>query len=115
MEPPPAPIASMSIIGTSTGSDATSVSRGFLMRSSPFWITEMSADVPPMSMVMTLPVSQAWPVQRPPMTPPAGPDRSKPTGRADEFSTVEMPPFDCMMRTSASTPFSRSRSSSRRR
>ena len=71
----------MSIIGTSTGRPATSVSRGFLMRSSPSWITLMSAEVPPMSMVMTLPVPQASPVQRPPITPPAGPDSSSPTGR----------------------------------
>ena len=32
---------------------ATSVSRGFLIRSSPSWITLMSAEVPPISMVIT--------------------------------------------------------------
>ncbi|OPZ82485.1 MAG: hypothetical protein BWY77_00144 [bacterium ADurb.Bin431] len=64
----------------------------------------MSAEVPPMSIVMTLPVSQAWPVQRPPMTPPAGPDRRRPIGRSTAFSMVEMPPFDCMTRTMARMP-----------
>ncbi|EKD61669.1 MAG: hypothetical protein ACD_54C00144G0001 [uncultured bacterium] len=43
----------MSIIGTRTGISATSVSRGFLMVSLPSRITEISAEVPPMSMVMT--------------------------------------------------------------
>ena len=51
----------MSIIGTSTGRPATSVSRGFLMRNSPRSITEMSADVPPMSMVMMLSCRNARP------------------------------------------------------
>ena len=68
-----------------------------------------------MSMVMTSPVSQCPPVQRPPITPPAGPESSRPIGRSEEFSIVEMPPFDCMIRTIASTPFSRSRFSRARR
>ncbi len=105
----------MSSIGTSTGNSATWVSREFLIVSSPPRITLMSADVPPMSMVMTSATPQACPVARAPMTPPAGPDSSRPTGRAIEFSTVEMPPFDCMIRTGACMPPSRSRSCNRRR
>jgi hypothetical protein len=42
----------MSIIGTSTGSEATSVSLGFLILSRPSWMTLMSAEVPPISMAM---------------------------------------------------------------
>ena len=75
-------------------------------------MTEMSADVPPMSMVMTLSLPQLSPVQRPPMTPPAGPDSSRPIGSSLRIlARVEMPPFDCMMRTIASMPLSRSRRS----
>ena len=54
-----------------------------------------------MSMVMMLSLPQCPPVQRPPITPPAGPESSRPIGSSLEFSMVEMPPFDCMMRTIA--------------
>ena len=64
-----------------------------------------------MSMVMRLSRPQLSPVQRPPITPPAGPESRSPIGRSREFSSVEMPPFDCMMRTFALTPSCRSRAS----
>ena len=49
----------------------------------PSGIVEMSADVPPMSTVMTFFLSDRPAAQRPPMTPPAGPDGGE-TARLDD-------------------------------
>ena len=64
----------------------------------------MSADVPPMSTVMRLRLSQSSPSERPPMTPPAGPDMRMLTARFEHASTVEIPPFDWMRRRFAWNP-----------
>ena len=68
----------------------------------------MSADVPPMSTVMRLRLSQSSPSERPPITPPAGPDMRMLTARFEHASTVEIPPFDWMRRRFAWNPLSAS-------
>ena len=74
---------------------------------------EMSAEVPPMSTVMIFGVPAIWPSDAPPMTPPAGPDIRMRIGRRAQDSTVETPPFDCMMSSGAWEPRLRSWASSR--
>ena len=74
-----------------------------LMR--PSGIVLISAEVPPMSTVMRLLLPHSNPSERPPMTPPAGPDASKLTALRELVSTVVMPPFDWMMRRLAPKPF----------
>ena len=65
----------------------------------------MSAEVPPMSTVMTLSAPARSPSARPPMTPPAGPDMRMLTARFEHASTVETPPFDWMSRRFARNPW----------
>ena len=115
MEPPPAPMVMRSIIGVITAWPATKVSRGFMMRNWPPGMVLMSAEVPPMSMVMTLGVSASFDSDRPPITPPAGPLIRILIGFLEQPSMVEMPPFDWMTRTLAGKPASRSLPSRLRR
>ena len=78
-----------------------------LMR--PSGMVLISADVPPISTVIRLSLPVSRPSDRPPMTPPAGPDISMLTARFEQASTVEIPPFDWMIRRLALKPFSASR------
>ena len=71
----------------------------------------MSAEVPPMSTVMTFGTPAISPSEAPPMTPPAGPDIRMRIGRLAQASTVETPPFDCMIRSFEPTPAPRRRDS----
>jgi len=57
---------------------------------------------------------QLSPGQRPRITPPQA-HSSRPIGNSLALSMVEMPPFDCMVRTIALMPFWRSRPSRLRR
>ena len=77
-----------------------------LMR--PSGMVLMSAEVPPMSTVMRLSLPQSMPSERPPMTPPAGPDIRMLTARFEQASMVEMPPFDWIRRSAAPKPLSAS-------
>ncbi len=79
-----------------------------MMRTSPSGTTLMSAEVPPISTVIRLCASDLSPAQRPPLTPPAGPDMRIVTGRSAAPARVVTPPFDCITRIWASMPFSRS-------
>ena len=96
IEPPPAPIVWMSIIGTITDSPR-SRSRGRAPRRAPIGddpdvgarpsnVERRQVTWPPFSLML----------QSPPITPPTGPERSSVTGRAIAWSAVAVPPFDCM-------------------
>ena len=50
-------------------------------------------------MVIILEILFCLPVAFAPITPPAGPDSNSPIGLSDEFSIVEIPPFDCIILT----------------
>ncbi len=78
-------------------------------------MVEMSAEVPPISTVMMSSTPAITPSEAPPMTPPAGPDIRMRIGRRAQASTVETPPFDCMILSFEVTPASRSRASRSRR
>ncbi len=91
------------------------MSRGFMILTRPSGMVLMSAEVPPMSTVMMFLTPAISPSEAPPITPPAGPDIRMRTGRVAQASTVETPPFDCMMRSLDDTPASRSFDSRSRR
>ena len=93
-----------SIIGTRIGWPLTYESRGFMILIRPSGIVLMSAEVPPMSTVMRFRLPHSSPSERPPMTPPAGPDMRMLTARFEHASTVEIPPFDWMRRRFALNP-----------
>ena len=106
MEPPPAPMVWMSIIDTSTGYPAIQVSRAVASAKRPSSTMPMSAEVPPMSKVMSLRRPESSPVQRPPRTPAAGPESRVTTGRSETVRTVATPPLELMTWSSAETPAS---------
>ena len=99
----------MSIIDTSTGYPAIHVSRAVASAKRPSSTMPMSADVPPMSKVMSLRRPESSPVHRPPRTPAAGPESRVTTGR-DTVRTVATPPFELMTWSSAETSASFMRS-----
>ena len=66
----------------------------------------MSADVPPISSVMTLLMRVSFVVQIAPSTPPTGPDSSRFTGFSCADSAEATPPKDCMRCTFARYPCS---------
>ena len=73
----------------------------------------ISADVPPISKVISL-SRPAWaPTQSPPSTPAASPDISVSAGFSRTIRAVATPPLDAMMRNSPRTPMPCSAASSR--
>ena len=104
IEPPPAPIVCTSSIGTSSGYPPTHVSRA---EASPIPCSvtiPMSADVPPMSNVISRRRSASAPAHCPPRTPAAGPDSSRVTGRSAALCTLARPPLDIITWRSRRTP-----------
>ena len=83
------------------------------MRSSPPGATPMSAEVPPMSSVITFSWPAIRPAQMPPIRPATGPDMSSETGRALAERAPTVPPLDCMSWTSLRKPASRMASANR--
>ena len=79
IEPPPAPIAFTSTIGTRTGKPAMLPCAR--ITGSPPSTSAMSLDVPPTSMVIRSRCPDERPTMAPPITPAAGPDRNSRTGR----------------------------------
>jgi hypothetical protein len=66
----------------------------------------MSAEVPPISSVMTFSKPAMRPAQIPPINPATGPDMSSETGRASAERVPTVPPDDCMSWTSLRNPAS---------
>ena len=94
MEPPPAPIARISIIGAMIGQPSMRLSS--TVSASPSTITPMSELVPPMSMVTTS-ARPARPARNwAPTTPPLGPDMTVRAGYSRAVPAGITPPFDCM-------------------
>ena len=75
----------------------------------------MSELVPPTSRVMRSSYPAAAPVVWPPITPAAGPDRNRRTGRLRAIPALASPPRDCITWSGADTPASASRCASRPR
>ena len=65
------------------------------------WTRQMSALVPPMSMVIKSLRPDKEPACRAPITPAAGPDRRTDTGRSATSRAEVIPPRDCMIWTGA--------------
>ena len=97
MDPPPAPIVWMSIIGTIRGKPAIQVSRGVASANRPSTTIPMSAEVPPTSKVINEVRPESPPVHAPPSTPAAGPDSKVTTGRSDTIAAVAAPPFEAII------------------
>jgi hypothetical protein len=108
IEPPPAPIVRMSIIGIWIGTPH-SISKAEVKLSLPPTMVETSVEVPPMSSVTrrSMPVSSA--TCRPAMTPPVGPETTMWTGAFAAASKVISPPFDRMTTVLAGMPASATR------
>ena len=114
MDPPPAPIVVISIIGVRiVMPKSTDVSGPSAER--PSAISDTSKLVPPMSPVTTFPKPALLAMCPAAMTPAAGPDRAVRTGRRHATSTSMTPPLDCTTRSSPSKPPPSSAPSSRRR
>ena len=112
MEPPPAPMVVISIIGVRTTMPKSMEVSGASIDCPPA-ISETSKEVPPMSPVITSgkPASVAmWPAA---MTPAAGPERAVRMGSSQAVSIPMTPPFDCTIMNSDPNPPSRSAVSSR--
>jgi len=108
IEPPPAPIVRMSIIGIWTGTPH-SISNAVVKLSLPPITVETSVDVPPMSIVTRWSTPRSSATQRLAITPPVGPESTMLTGAAAAAARVISPPFDLMITAGAVTPASSSR------
>ena len=111
IEPPPAPIVTISTIGRPTGQPPM---RPLVVRfgSAPS-IRLMSADVPPMSIWIRFRAPVNWPTYAAPTAPAAGPDRAVSTGARRTLSALVTPPLDFMSSSGAAMLCSRTRCSSR--
>ncbi len=107
IEPPPAPIVWMSIIGSAMRHRSTMPS--VITSGWPSLTSAASKLVPPMSIVMQSRTPCGASCQRPAVGPEAGPERSESAARSATSAGAATPPFDCMI---SSTP-SKSRSASR--
>ena len=111
IEPPPAPIVWMSIMGSGSGHAPTRPS--VVIVASPSRIRHTSALVPPTSTEITWAKPEASPINRAPMTPAAGPDSAVWIACARMASAPTTPPLDFMIASGAVIPRSASRSVSR--
>ena len=103
IEPPPAPMVRMSIIGIWIGTPH-SISNAVVNASLPPMMVATSVEVPPMSSVTrwSRPVRPA--VWRLAMTPPVGPETSIWIGALAAASRVISPPLERMTTACAATP-----------
>jgi hypothetical protein len=104
IEPPPAPIVRMSIIGIWIGKPH-SISKPVVKLSWPPTMVEQSVEVPPMSIVTSDPMPSSFAMYLPATTPPVGPDTVMWIGELAAASSVISPPFDLMTATFSVTPF----------
>ena len=96
IEPPPAPMVVISIIGvrmTRPKSTVVCAATAIL----PPATTETSNEVPPRSQVIRLSKPAACASAAPATTPAAGPDSAVRTGSLRAVAVDMMPPFDCTM------------------
>ena len=99
IEPPPAPIVWMSIIGSAIRQRSTTPS--VITSGSPSVTSAASKLVPPMSIVMQSLTPCGASCQSPAVGPEAGPESSESAARSATSAGVATPPFDCMI---SSTP-----------
>ena len=104
IEPPPAPIACTSSIGTSSGYPPIQVSRADASVTPSSVTIPMSAEVPPMSNVISRVRSASAPAHWPPRMPAAGPESRSVTGRSAAAWTLATPPLDIITCRSPCTP-----------
>jgi len=102
MEPPPAPIVWMSIIGTCSGQLPMRPST--VTSASPPRMRQTSALVPPTSTEMRSSNPADSPILRAPITPAAGPDSAVWIACVRTTSAPMTPPLDFMIDSGAATP-----------
>ena len=110
IEPPPAPMVRMSIIGIWIGRPH-SISKSVVNFSLPLTTVETSVEVPPMSSVTRLGRPSSSAVRLAAITPPVGPETAIWIGASTAASRLISPPLERMTTIWALTPWS---SSSRR-
>jgi hypothetical protein len=111
MDPPPAPMVWMSIIGTCSGQAPTRPS--VVTSASPPRTRHTSALVPPTSTEMRSSNPAASPTRRAPITPAAGPDSAVWMAWVRTTSAPMTPPLDFMIDSGARIPRGRSSPTSR--
>ena len=111
MEPPPAPIVWMSIIGTWSGQVPTWPST--VTSASPPRTRHTSALVPPTSTEIRSANPDASPIRRAPITPAAGPESAVWIACVRTTPAPMTPPLDFMIDSGAVIPRGRSRSTRR--
>ena len=103
IDPPPAPMVVISIIG-----DRTTIPKSIEVCCDsmdwPLAIKLTSNDVPPISPVMTSGKPAAWAIYPAAMTPAAGPDSAVRTGNRAAVSASITPPLDWTIMNSPSNP-----------
>jgi hypothetical protein len=122
MEPPPAPISTISTTGVETSIPdpflkryVRAISNTFAVFGAPSSTRQIFAVVPPMSKdsAFATPCARAYPAAK--IAPPAGPDSSNRTGCSIAVSTDMSPPPEWSMNTGAPIPASFSRATRRPR
>ena len=115
MEPPPAPISTMSMTGTRMGSPlplrkrySRATSKERLVCGTPPSIRQILAVVPPMSKDSTESRPQRRARSLAKMAPPAGPDSARRMGKRTAVSRVVMPPPESIMKRGQAKPMSSS-------
>jgi len=102
IEPPPAPIVTMSSVGASNGYGP--IRLRLVSSGAPLEISDTSALVPPMSRVIRFWIPQLAASALAPMMPPITPECVMAVGARVAESNVEMPPLPRMMKGLAGTP-----------
>ena len=111
IEPPPAPIVSIWIMGERTTSPK-SIEVCAASDASPLATNDTSNEVPPMSPVITLRKPEARATAAQAITPAAGPDSAVRTGTSHAVSRDITPPLLCTISNSPLKPWPRKSSSS---
>ena len=118
MEPPPAPISTISTTGIFTGSPlpfmkrwARSISKARDSRGSPSSIRQILAVVPPMSKDSTRSSPSSRAIAEAKTAPPAGPDSTRRMGWPAAVAMVTRLPPDVMSRQGQAKPRAASRAS----
>ena len=112
MEPPPAPMVSIWIMGERT-TKPNSIDVCAANAASPPATKDTSKEVPPMSPVMTFSKPEARAISAQAITPAAGPDSAVRTGTSQAVWRDITPPLLCTIKSSPPKPWAR-KSPSRR-